>query len=327
MAETLILNRAEIKTLVSPHEALEPMRDAFRLYSTQRTVPTLRVPSPLPAPAPSDAGAMILVPGVIAGIPAYTVKVHAKYPARHPAIQGVIILSSLETGETFAILESGFLTALRTGLAGAIGTDVLARCDARTVAIVGAGAQGILQLEMLLLVRPITRARVYDISAGRAREFATRNRSRLGIEIEPADKLVTAVHDADIVVTATWANEAFLHREMIGPGTHITTLGADQPGKAEVSADLLRSSFFVCDDRELAVAMGAAGGADVGAEVIDAELGEVIAGMHPGRTEPYQITIFGSVGLAFQDLVVSWLAYQEALKRGVGHRVDFQRQE
>ena len=88
MTETLILNRAEIKALVSPHEALEPMRDAFRLYSTQRTVPTLRVPSPLPAPAPSDAGAMILVPGVVAGIPAYTVKVHAKYPVRDQAIQG-----------------------------------------------------------------------------------------------------------------------------------------------------------------------------------------------------------------------------------------------
>jgi hypothetical protein len=133
MAETLILNRAEIKVLVSPHEALEPMRDAIRLYSTQRTVPALRIPSPLPPPAPSDAGAMILVPGVVAGIPAYTVKVHAKHPGRDPAIQGVIILSSLESGATLAILESGFLTSLRTGLAGAIGADVLARLDARTL--------------------------------------------------------------------------------------------------------------------------------------------------------------------------------------------------
>jgi ornithine cyclodeaminase/alanine dehydrogenase-like protein (mu-crystallin family) len=323
VAETLILNRAEIKALVSPHEALEPMRNAFRLYSTQRSVPALRVPSPLPPPAPSDAGAMILVPGIVVGIPAYTVKVHAKHPGRDPAIQGVIILSSLETGATLAILESGFLTALRTGLAGAIGADLLARPDGRTVAIVGAGVQGILQLEMLLLVRPISGVRVYDISANRAREFAVQHSSRLGIEIEPVDKLGTALRDADIVVTATWANEAFLHPGMIGPGTHITTLGADQPGKAEVSADLLRSSLFVCDDRDFAVTMGAAGGARVGAEVIDAELGEVIAGVHPGRAEPGQITIFGSVGLAFQDLVVAWLVYQGALKRGVGHRVDF----
>ena len=327
MAETLILNRAEIEALMSPHEALEPMRDAFRLYSTQRTVPTLRVPSPLPPPAPPDAGAMILVPGVVAGIPAYTVKVHAKHPRRDPAIQGVIILSSLETGATLAILESGFLTALRTGLAGAIAADVLARPDVRTVGIVGAGVQGILQLEMLLLVRPISGARVYDVSPDRARDFAARHSSRLGIEIEPADKLTTALRYADIVVTATWANEAFLHPGMVGSGTHITTLGADQPAKAEVSADLLRSSLFICDDRDLTIMMGAAGGAGLGREVIDAELGEVIAGVHPGRTEPGQITIFGSVGLAFQDLVVAWLAYRGALNRGIGHRVDFQQSE
>jgi ornithine cyclodeaminase/alanine dehydrogenase-like protein (mu-crystallin family) len=113
----------------------------------------------------------------------------------------------------------------------------------------------------------------------------------------------------------------------IDPGTHITTLGADQPGKAEVSAELLRSSLFVCDDRDLTVTMGAACGAGVGAEVIDAELGEVIAGVRSGRTGPRQITIFGSVGLAFQDLVVAWLAYQGALERDIGHRIDFQRRE
>jgi ornithine cyclodeaminase len=270
---------------------------------------------------------MILVPGVVAGIPAYTVKVHAKHPARDPAIQGVIILFSLETGATLAILESGFLTALRTGLASAIGADVLARPNARTVAIVGAGVQGVLQLEMLLLVRPISQARVYDISPNRAREFAARHSSRLDIEIEPQDKLGATLRDADIVVTATWANEAFLHPGMIDPGTHITTLGADQPGKAEVSAELLRSSLFVCDDRDLTVTMGAACGAGVGAEVIDAELGEVIAGVGSGRRGPRQITIFGSVGLAFQDLVVAWLAYQGALERDIGHRIDFQRRE
>jgi ornithine cyclodeaminase len=270
---------------------------------------------------------MILVPGVVAGIPAYTVKVHAKHPGRDPAIQGVIIISSLETGTTLAILESGFLTALRTGLAGAIAADVLARPDVRIVALVGAGVQGILQLEMLLLVRPISGARVYDVSAERARNFATQHSSRLGIEIEPADKLTTALRGADIVVTATWATEAFLHPGMVGPGTHITTLGADQPGKAEVSADLLRSSLFICDDRDLTITMGAASGAGVDADDIDAELGEVIAGAHSGRTEPGQITIFGSVGLAFQDLVVAWLAYQQALKHGIGHRIDFQRRE
>jgi len=151
MTETLILDRAEIEALMSPAEALGPMRDAFRLHSTRRTVPTLRVPSPLPPPAPENASSMILVPGIVPGIPAYTVKVHAKYPGSNPAIQGIIILSSRETGATLAILESGFLTALRTGLAGAIGADLLARRDARTLAIVGAGVQGVLRAFVLCL--------------------------------------------------------------------------------------------------------------------------------------------------------------------------------
>lgn len=322
MAETLILNRAEIEALLSPSEVLTPMRDAFRLYSTTRIVPALRLPSPLPPPAPADASAMILVPGIVTGIPAYTVKVHAKYPGQNPSIQGVILLSSLETGATLAILESGYLTALRTGLAGAIGADLLARRDAQNVAIVGAGVQGILQLEMLLRVRPISRVRVYDALPQRAKEFASRNVARLGIEIAPVGNLDAALDGAEIIVTATWATTPFLHVGMIAPGTHITTLGADQPGKAEVSADLLRSSLFVCDDRELAVAMGAAGGVGVGVEVIDAELGEIITGTSAGRTRPDQITIFGTVGLAFQDLVVAWFAYHAALTRGVGQRVN-----
>jgi ornithine cyclodeaminase/alanine dehydrogenase-like protein (mu-crystallin family) len=326
MTETIILTRSDIKALVSVPEALGQTRDAFRLYSTQRSVPALRVPSPLPHPASADASAMILVPGLVPGVPAYTVKVHSKHPGHKPAIRGVIVLAALETGATLAILESGYLTALRTGLAGAVAADVLARPDARTLAIIGAGVQGKLQLEALLLVRPISTVWVYDIEFARAREFAAGNGPRLGLQIEPVDTLDEALANADIVVTATWATEPFLDPGTIAPGTHLTTLGADQPGKAEVSADLLKSSLFVCDDRKLTVAMGAAAGAGVGSETIDAELGEIIAGLHSGRSDSNQITIFSSVGLAFQDLVVAWLAYQEALRRGIGSRVDFQQQ-
>jgi hypothetical protein len=106
MPETLILNRAEIRALVSPTDALGAMRDAFRLYSMERAVPALRLPSPLPAPAPPDASAMILVPGVVSGIPAYTVKVHAKHPGSDPAIQG-IESSSRESRPTNGAFWSG----------------------------------------------------------------------------------------------------------------------------------------------------------------------------------------------------------------------------
>ena len=98
----------------------------------------------------------------------------------------------------------------------------------------------------------------------------------------------------------------------------LTTLGPDQPGKAEVSADLILKSAFVADDRRLAVEMGAVGGVGLGASAIHAELGEVLAGGKPGRRSADEITVFGVVGLPFQDLAVAWPTYLEAAKRQIG---------
>jgi ornithine cyclodeaminase/alanine dehydrogenase-like protein (mu-crystallin family) len=107
----------------------------------------MRVPVPLPPEqVPPGASGMLLAPGLVRGIPAYSVKVHAKFPASNPAIRGPLIVHDLTTGAPLAVMESSYLTALRTGLVGALGADLLARRDARTVAIIGAGAQGQAQL-------------------------------------------------------------------------------------------------------------------------------------------------------------------------------------
>lgn len=100
-------------------------------------------------------------------------------------------------------------------------------------------------------------------------------------------------------------------------------MGPDEPGKCEVSAEVIRNAVFVCDDRALAVSMGAIGGAKLAADAISAELGEVIGGAHPGRTNADQITVYGGVGLAFQDAVAAWQIYRAALSRGVGRGINF----
>src|SRR5262249_44727322 len=133
----------------------------------------------------------------------------------------------------------------------------------------------------------------------------------------------TAAEAANIIFAATWSRTPFLLPGMLRPGAHISTIGPDEPGKCEVSAEVIRDALFVCDDRELAVSMGAIGGAGLGADAISAELGEVIGGTHPGRTIAEQITIYGGVGLAFQDAVAAWQIYQAALSRGVGREIDF----
>jgi ornithine cyclodeaminase/alanine dehydrogenase-like protein (mu-crystallin family) len=141
--ETLLLSRRDVEHLLSPSALLAELRKAFVAYSQARTVDALRVPVPLPAgEAPRGASAMLVAPGLVPGIPAYTVKVHAKYPGQEPAIRGLLILHDLADGHPLAVMESGTLTALRTGLAGALGAEAPAREGASRVAIVGAGAQG-----------------------------------------------------------------------------------------------------------------------------------------------------------------------------------------
>ena len=96
-----------------------------------------------------------------------------------------------------------------------------------------------------------------------------------------------------------------------------------EPGKCEVSAEVIRDAVFVCDDRDLAVSMGAIGGAKLRADAISAELGEVIGGAHPGRLNAEQVTVYGGVGLAFQDAVAAWQIYQAALSQGLGREIEF----
>lgn len=318
---TLLLTRNDCIQLAD-HDSLIPMmRDAFRAYSLERTHPAHRWRAALP----TEGAAMVLAPGLVPGIPAYTVKVNAKFPNQSPAIRGTILLHDLETGELLAILESGFITALRTGMAGAIAADVLARQDASQVAIIGAGVQGRYLLQAWARLRPISEVMVYDTALERAIAYSLESEwARRGIEVHVTNSVAEAVAQADVIFTATWAREPFLFPSMVKDGVHITTLGPDEPGKCEVAADLIQQGLFFCDDCDLAVVMGAIGGAGLTDAAIAAELGEVIGGVHAGRTHNHQITIYGGVGLAWQDLVVAWQLYRKAIETGVGTALNFQ---
>ncbi len=316
---TLLLTRSETEVLLDPDALLADLLAAFRGYSLDRSLRAQRVRSDLPGPGT----ATVLFPGTAADIPAYTVKVHAKFPEQQPAIRGVLCLHDGQTGDLLAVMDSTHLTAVRTGLSSALAADVLARRDARSVAVIGAGMQGEQQLRSLHRIRPLGAVRVYDTAPDRALAFAERMHESLGLTIEVCDSVTAAVGPSDIVFTATWARTPFILPGMLQPGTHISTIGPDEPGKCEVSAEVIREAVFVCDDRELAVSMGAIGGAKLGADAISAEFGEVIGGTHPGRVNAEQITVYGGVGLAFQDAVAAWQIYRTARARGVGREVDF----
>ena len=219
-------------------------------------------------------------------------------------------------------MDSGHLTALRTAAAGAVAADVLAKKDAANVALIGAGVQNELQLELLGLVRDVRSVTVFDTVPLRTGPFVRRLAARTEAKLVPADSLVEAVADADLVVTATGAREPFLYPDLLRTGAHVTTLGADEPGKAEASADLITSSRFFCDDAALAVATGAVGNVGLTEEAVTGELGDVLSGRVPGRLGD-ELTVYGGVGLAWMDLAAAWAVYEAALETGAGRQIDF----
>ncbi|MGE0489491.1 MAG: ornithine cyclodeaminase family protein [Vulcanimicrobiota bacterium] len=317
--KTVLLNRSEVMRLLDASALVEMLADAFRAHSADGTDPGHRFPAPLPGPGDM----VILAPGLTSDIPAYTVKVHAKFPDSNPSIRGVLHLHDLDNGDLLAVMDSSYLTAVRTSLTAALATDLLARSQADRVAVIGAGVQGWYQLRYLLQMRRLKEIFVFDIIKSRAEKFVELLQQRSDLTARACSALTDALAACDIVLCSTWAREPFLTRDLILPGTHITTLGADQPGKAEVDRTVLRKALVFCDDRKLALEMGLVGNVGLGPKTIAAELGEVLAGTHKGRSTDKQITVYGAVGLPFQDLIAAWQVYREARRKGVGRTFDF----
>ena len=319
MAPTLVLTRADVARHLQALFLLDDLREAMKADSEHRAIEPQRARARL-----SESGtAMVLFPGLVPSIPAYSVKVHAKFPGQDPAIRGLVHLHDLQTGALLAVMDSGHLTALRTGLVGALGADVLARPDASRLAVIGAGRQGSLHVKCLRLVRSLKQVIVYDTDFVRAHELATRIYQELQLPAKPVTSVEEATLEADLIVTATWATEPFLSPEKVRPGTHVTALGSDEPGKRELSSSLLVKSTLVCDHRGLAQTSGILAGAGLDATALQAELGEILLGRKPGRTADDQLTVFAPVGLPYMDLVAAWQVYQSALEDDAIQKIDF----
>ncbi|MEU6108242.1 NAD(P)-binding domain-containing protein [Streptomyces albidoflavus] len=303
---TLLLTRNDLETLLDPADCLAALRDAFRTAGVS-PVPGQRVVTGLPFPGTATA----LLPGLLPGVEAYTVKVNAKFPGARPALRGVVCLFGGADGALLALLDSATVTAWRTGLAAALGTHLLASpgpAGGAAAGVIGAGAQADLMVRGLRALRPCGELLVHDVDPERAASFAARHGGR----VVATPEAVAA--EADIVLLATWSRTPLLHLADTRPGQHLTTLGADETGKRELAADLLDAALLVVDDRPLAAATGT---------LASATLTDLLTGAHPGRTAPDTRTVYSPVGLPWQDLALSWLAHERARERGIGQDVDF----
>jgi ornithine cyclodeaminase/alanine dehydrogenase-like protein (mu-crystallin family) len=298
---TLLLNRTELEDLLEPGACLDALRAGF-LVPPGDVLPR-RMRTGLPAPGTATA----LLPGLIDGVPAYTVKVNAKFPASSPALRGVVCLHDINTGDLLALADSASVTAWRTGLSAALGTHVLADPAARALGFVGAGAQARMVATGLRTLRSFDETVATDLDRRRAADLA---------DVVVDDARAVAVR-CDIVILATWSRVPLLHAEDIATVTHLTTLGGDEPGKIELAADVLRRSRVVVDDVELVAASGALGNAGLDATAAHGTLADVLRGVHATRDESNRTTVYAAIGLPWQDLAIVWPVYLRARHAGV----------
>lgn len=308
MPSTLLLTRTELRRAVDVPALTAEMHQAMASHQPGRAE---RVRSGV-----SDTvTTMVLVPGLAPGVPAYTVKVHAKNPRRRPALTGFLCLHDLHSGDLLAVLDSGWLTAVRTGVGAALGTHVLAGSDAREIGVIGAGEQGRAQLTALAALRRPSSLHVYDSDAAATAAFVEWASVAMGLAAHVHDGTAEVAAACDVVLVATWSRSPLLAAGDVRAGGHVTSLGADEPGKAELHPDLLAAALVVTDDQELAARVLAR---------TDTSLSRVLRGQHPGRTTDEQITVYSPVGLPLQDCVIAWHAYRSAVQQGLGTPIDLE---
>lgn len=238
--------------------------------------------------------------------------------------QGVVLLFEPVHGCLRAIVDATAITAIRTAAVSGAATRALARPDADSLAILGAGVQGTAHLEAMRGVRPLRRVRVWSRSAERAKRLA--GGAAGGLEIEAVPTPQEAVRGAAIVCATTSAREPVLRGAWLEPGVHVNAVGACVPAARELDTEAIRRARLFVDHRAAAlkeagdllipIAEGA-----VAAEHVQAEIGDVLAGLHPGRRSGDEITVFKSLGLAVEDLSAAARVYAKARGAGAGTEV------
>ncbi len=326
MAQMLVLTEAEVQGVLSIKEANDLVEECFRAMGEGSAENLLTTGIGFSNPS----GRCVIKSGYLRQRRALGIKiirVHPQNPTSHrlPVMNCQIMVLDGETGVVRAVVDGVYITRVRTGSAGAVGARFLARPEARRVGIIGAGVQGRAQLEALAADRPVGPALVWSRSAQRREAYASELSERLDVDIRPTASIEEACRQAEIVVTATWSYTPLIQGEWVQPGTYIAAIGADAPGMQELDPRLLQRAKVVVDDVEQCVRMGEINvpvkEGKYRVEQLHGTVGEVTAGLKPGRTSPEEITIFDSTGVGAQDAVAADHAYQRAKSLGIGTRV------
>jgi ornithine cyclodeaminase/alanine dehydrogenase-like protein (mu-crystallin family) len=310
----LVLGHADVAQALPMDECIEAMAAVLAAHGRGELHQPLRSVS-VP---PDSQGFLGLMPAHRGGErPLFSLKAVCIFPGNPArgldAHQGTVTLFDGETGVPTAILDASAITEIRTAAVSAVATRLLAREDVKTLAILGSGVQAASHLRALRLVRDFDRVLVYSPNHAK----------RLGVEVAPSAQ--HAVREADVVVTATNSREPVLERAWLADGVHVNAAGASSPASRELDTATVAAATLFCDSRDSLEHEAAEYRLAVDEGLIDGAshtLGEVAAGLHPGRTSPNEITLFRSLGLGIEDLAAAEHAVNNARKLGLGTEVE-----
>ncbi|HEY6245010.1 MAG TPA: ornithine cyclodeaminase family protein [Pyrinomonadaceae bacterium] len=321
---TLLLTRSDVAALLTIDDYIASIERVFKLYGEGRT----DAPGILGVHAPNGgfhikAGTLDLDQSFFAA------KINANFPQNAtrfglPLIQGVIVLCNAENGLPLAVMDSIEITIQRTGAATAVAAKYLARRESKSLTVCGCGNQGRISVQALSKVLPIDTVFAFDIDSDNATKFA--EEMSQDFRVIPTDDVHAAVSQSDLVATCTPSNKYFLGRECVRAGTFIAAVGADSEKKQELDPWLLAENTTIVDVLDQSASIGELHHAlDAGLMArsdVRAELGEVVAGIKPGRTSADEIIVFDSTGMALQDVIAAATVYERAKQRTVAGVID-----
>ncbi|NOY97695.1 MAG: ornithine cyclodeaminase family protein [Chloroflexi bacterium] len=326
-----ILNTSDVRKALPMKDVIEATKRAYAALSDGRAEVPLRASLPI---APHEATSLFM-PAFVQdteseALAVKVVSLFPKNPQRGLAfIQAAVLVLNPETGQPVALLEGSTLTAIRTGAASGAATDLLARPNSRVAAIFGAGTQGRTQLAAVCSVRQLETVWIYDPDPQRAETFIDEMAGRDPIpeDLRSARDPGQALAAADIICTATTAAAPVYDAADLKPGVHINGVGSYTLDMIENPPEMLKRAAVFVDSREAVMAEAGEIVAAINRKLLFpaelTELGEVVLGKAPGRTDDEQITFFKSVGVAVQDAMAAQLALQNAEAMNLGQVVAF----
>jgi ornithine cyclodeaminase/alanine dehydrogenase-like protein (mu-crystallin family) len=314
-----ILTATDIRSALSMPAAIDAVVRAYAQLSAGHAT------MPLRSRFHTEKGVTLLMPAHLHESGDFAVKIVSVYGGNPkvglPTVAATVLALDPQTGMPLALMEGDSLTALRTGAAGGVAARYLARANAKTVALFGAGVQARAQLQAVMAVRQIARVFVVDPLETAAQRLADDISAwPHAPDVIIADSPQAAITQADIVLAATTSTTPLFDGNDLKPGTHVTGVGSFTPEMQEIDENTIRRARVVVDQRD--AAMAEAGDIIIGNAVIDAEIGEIVNGDKPGRQNDEEVTFFKSVGLAVQDAATAAAVLEAARTKNLGTVID-----